>query len=53
MCAEKEIEITPEMIKRAARELGYWLEFEGHNTEIAERILRAAFGKPNPLRDSV
>lgn len=48
-----EIEVTPEMIERALSELGFWTSEERPSRLVAERILRAAFGKPNASLDAL
>jgi hypothetical protein len=48
-----DIEVTPEMIKAAAAEISFFLD-EGWPREwIAERVLRAVFGKLNLPLDSL
>jgi hypothetical protein len=47
------IEITPEMIERAADELGFWTSEEHPSRLAAARILRAGLGIPQPSLDSL
>jgi hypothetical protein len=46
-------EITPEMIERAAAELGYWTSEEHPSRLAAARILRAGLGIRQPSLDSL